>query len=506
MRTLQKFFPLLLRVFIGWHFLYEGVIKLFMPEWTAEGYLKGSYGFLSPFFHSMATDDSLMKVVDFLNIWGLILIGLGLLLGVFIRISAGAGIFLLMLYYFAYPPFGNTLFRSVEENAWIINRNIIEAAALAVIIAFPVMEYSILYFFRRRKEEKRKDENVRAGKEEFTNKRREVLKSLATLPFAGGVIYAAASKAEASALDGNTGATIALQSYDLSDLQGVMPKGKLGDMEISRLVLGCNLISGYAHSRDLHYVGSLFRHYNTEKKIYETYSLAEQAGINTTNVVINNFPFLNKYFKVTGSKMKTIAQVHVKPGEDDPLLQFKQARDHGTTSMYVQGGCADGLVKNKQLDHMQKALEFTRSQGMLAGIGAHSIQVVLECEKAGLTPDYYFKTVHHDHYWSAHPREFRKEFEVDRKRSLDHNQFHDNIFDIYPEQTVEVFENINVPLFGFKVLAGGAIMPEDGFRYAFESGSDFICVGMFDFQIVENVNLVNKILGEKLNRRRAWIS
>jgi len=92
------------------------------------------------------------------------------------------------------------------------------------------------------------------------------------------------------------------------------------------------------------------------------------------------------------------------------------------------------------------------------------------------------------------------------ERYQDHNKFHDNIFDLFPEQTVEFFKHSDVPLFGFKVLAGGAIKPEDGFRYAFENGADFICVGMFDFQIVEDVNLVIDILRGELNRERPWFA
>lgn len=500
MKALQKWGPFFLRFTIGWHFLYEGVIKLFSENWSAEGYLKGSYGFLSGLFHELASNEGLLNIIDFLNVWGLILIGLGLILGIFVRYSSYAGMLLLLLYYFCYPPFGETLFSNAEGQHWIINRNLIEIIALGIIVAYPTCEISLLklFNFRSRSGSKDKGGDVKG--------RREVLRSLATLPFAGGLIYAAAAKSAESGLDGTTGATLSFNEYNLNDLKGTMPRGKLGDLEVSRLVMGCNLISGYAHSRDLHYVGNLFQHYNTEKKIYETFHLCEQAGVNTTNLVLENFPFFNKYKKITGSKLQTIAQVHAKPDDKDPLLQFKKARDFGTTSMYVQGGCADNLVKNQKLEWIQKAVEFTRSQGMLAGIGGHSIQVVQECEAAGIHPDYYFKTVHHDKYWSAHPREFRNEFEVDAKRSMDHNQFHDNIFDIFPEKTVDVFKDLDVPLFGFKVLAGGAIQPEDGFRYAFESGSDFICVGMFDFQVVENVNLVNKILKEGVKRERKWYS
>jgi hypothetical protein len=65
---------------------------------------------------------------------------------------------------------------------------------------------------------------------------------------------------------------------------------------------------------------------------------------------------------------------------------------------------------------------------------------------------------------------------------------------------------VNKPWIAFKVLAAGAIEPKDGFRYAFENGADFICVGMFDFQIIDDVNTVNKILGDLKNRERKWFS
>jgi hypothetical protein len=151
-------------------------------------------------------------------------------------------------------------------------------------------------------------------------------------------------------------------------------------------------------------------------------------------------------------------------------------------------------------------IEYIRSQGYLAVIGAHSIQVPIACQKAGIVPDYYYKTMHHDNYWSAQPREFRKEFSVTTTLYPGRDQFHDNIFDLFPEQTIEFFKTCTVPLVGFKVLAAGAIKPEDGFRYAFENGADFICVGMFDFQVIEDANLVADIFKTGIKRSRPWYS
>jgi thiosulfate dehydrogenase (quinone) large subunit len=139
---LQIFSLTSLRVLIGWHFLYEGFVKLLaVPSWTAKSYLLGSVGPLAPVFKVMASNPKLLNIIDKLNIWGLILIGLCLFTGLFARPSKILGICLLLLYYFAYPPFGSvTISAPVEGNYWIVNKNLIEAVALFVLYLFPVSQ------------------------------------------------------------------------------------------------------------------------------------------------------------------------------------------------------------------------------------------------------------------------------------------------------------------------------------------------------------------------------
>ncbi|MDT8401007.1 MAG: DoxX family membrane protein [Bacteroidales bacterium] len=127
-----------LRVLIGWHFLYEGISKLVNPDWSSVAFLLDSEGFLSSFFQSLASNPDVLKVVDFLNIWGLILIGLGLMLGLFSRISIIAGIILLGMYYLSHPPMVGYTFSVPSEGSYLwVNKNLIEMAALAVLLGFP---------------------------------------------------------------------------------------------------------------------------------------------------------------------------------------------------------------------------------------------------------------------------------------------------------------------------------------------------------------------------------
>lgn len=134
----QLIMLVVLRVLIGWHFLYEGLSKLVNPDWSSMGFLLDSEGFLAPLFHSMASDSGILEIVDFLNVWGLILIGLGLMLGLLTRVSIIAGIALLGMYYLSHPPFVGYSFSVPSEGSYLwVNKNLIEMAALAVLLVFP---------------------------------------------------------------------------------------------------------------------------------------------------------------------------------------------------------------------------------------------------------------------------------------------------------------------------------------------------------------------------------
>ena len=336
------------------------------------------------------------------------------------------------------------------------------------------------------------------------NARRELLKILAKLPVLGLLGWGANRNIKRYGVDVMSGATIQLNRTALSELKGELPKGKLGNFEISRLIMGGNLIVGYAHARDLRYANSLFKAYNTEKKVFETLMLCEQAGINCVNSSFAAMPTFVKYKKATGSKLKIIAQVGINDNTDNLYKNASIAIDNGIEVVQLLGNWCDWLVRDNRLDVVDGMLNHIRRNGVMAGLCAHTIDSLIICEENGIIPDYYMKTMHHDNYWSAHPRENRKPFEVDGKFHLDHNMFHDNCFCSFPDRTIEFVNRVTVPVIGFKVLAAGAIQPEDGFNWAFENGADFICVGMFDFQVVEDVNICIDTLNKLENRKRKW--
>jgi hypothetical protein len=193
--------------------------------------------------------------------------------------------------------------------------------------------------------------------------------------------------------------------------------------------------------------------------------------------------------------------------KNDLLSDIDKAIAFGPTSIYIHGRVADAYIREGKKDELTKAMEYIRKQGFQAGMGAHCIETIEACEKDGIPSDYYLKAFHHDKYWSALPEEDRNDPYLTIGPSyVEHNKYHDNTWDLFPKHSVEAIKKVKKPFIAFKILAAGAIRPADGFRYAFENGADFILVGMFDWQIIDNVNIANEVLADLKNREREWFS
>jgi thiosulfate dehydrogenase [quinone] large subunit len=132
---LQVMTIVVLRVLIGWHFLYEGLAKLASPSWSAAGFLLQSRGPFAGVFRWMAGDPNVLATVNQLNMWGLTLIGLGLIVGCFTRLASASGLVVILLFYLCNPPFVGYFYSIPTEGSYlVVNKNLVEAAALAVVL------------------------------------------------------------------------------------------------------------------------------------------------------------------------------------------------------------------------------------------------------------------------------------------------------------------------------------------------------------------------------------
>jgi len=288
------------------------------------------------------------------------------------------------------------------------------------------------------------------------NRRRFIKKSLLTSA-SGAALFAQGRPAHSALRESR------------SAVQATLPQGQIGELRVSRLLLGGNLLTHYTHSRDLKYVYNLTAHYNTEEKIFETMALAEAHGINTLS--IHNPPgivdMLKKYRRRHNGKMQWIICPIAEITDDMKAYadMTKELVDDGSEAIYLWGVRSDPLCAQGRMDLVRKAVEIAKDLGVPSGVGGHDLRVVIECEKHDIPADFYIKTFHHHNYPSA-----PKPHEV-----------------------------------AFKVMAAGAIPPQDAFKYVIQNGADHVLAGMFDFEIAEDVQIANKVLAET-KRTRPWRS
>jgi hypothetical protein len=428
---------------------------------------------------------------------------------------------MLIFYFIAYPPIpGYTVSVPVEGSYLWVNKNLIEFFVLVTFSFLPAdFHFSLDRLYKQWKEEKaRKPVPDLLSDSRDGLRRREVIRDLISLPAIGAFAYALYRKnkwdsfeeklLKVEGIDANSSATLLTFNYStLTDLKGQIPKGFIrykdkngqpAQFELSRLIMGGNLIGGWAHSRDLIYVSKLVKTYHTDEKVMQTLALGERCGINS---IISNPQMgriFQKYKHEFRSNIKFISDCGTNldfqkgialslKADWDALYCQGEITDRWTSPQYDDG---TGKTVAERMELIRKGLEEIRSNGKPAGIGAHRIEAIKVCVEHGLKPDFWVKTCHHHDYWSA-------------KSGA---EWKDNIFDYDPGETISYMRTLPEPWIAFKVLAAGAIKPEDGLKYAFTNGADFVCMGMYDFQMVEDVNIALNVLSQTKERQRPWIA
>lgn len=279
-----------------------------------------------------------------------------------------------------------------------------------------------------------------------------------------------------------------------------LPQGKIGDAAISRLILGCNLFGG-GHHHTMLWARDLAREYNTESKIIETLEGAEDHGIDAIMLHHDRqiLGVLEKHRK-NGGRMQWIVAPLAKMEEKAAYAdEVRELTDKGVAAAYVFGVHADACVKEGHPELIARALEIIKMNALPSGVACHDLNVVKACEKLNAGSEFYIKTLHHHRYLTA-----PQPGEAGGPGSDTDIAAYDNGWCRNPDETIAYMNSLETPWVAFKVLAAGMIQPRDGFRYAYENGADFILAGILDFQIEEDVKIVNAILADLPRRTRPW--
>jgi hypothetical protein len=204
-----------------------------------------------------------------------------------------------------------------------------------------------------------------------------------------------------------------------------------------------------------------------------------------------------RYRKERGGKIQWIVcpTAPVEEGMEAYIKAVGQLIDEGADAIYLWGVRADGLLARGKADLIGKAVEIAKAHGVPSGVGTHDLRVVMECEKNKVPADFYIKTFHHHKYPSGPKPEQIK------------GPYNENpgYWCADPEATIKVMSKVEKPWMAFKIMAAGAIPPENAMTYAFGNGADHILLGMFDFEIAQDVELANKVLAA-VKRERPWRS
>ena len=273
----------------------------------------------------------------------------------------------------------------------------------------------------------------------------------------------------------------------------MLPTIRIGDCDITRLVIGGNPFSGGSHySADL---DRAFLDYYTTENIKRALFECERCGLNTMQSRGDRhiMRMIHEY-RNEGGTLQWIAQT-ASELRDQPA-NVRQIAARGAIGIYHHGTRTDQLWFDGQIDEVCELLKVIRDQGLLVGVGTHLFEVIEYADEHDWDVDFYLACF----YRLSNARR-----ELPAVAGRRHDERYD---DADRERMVQTIRQTEKPCFGFKILAanrkcGSPEQVREAFEYAFANikPTDAVIVGMYQEhmnQVEMNARLVAEICGARV--------
>ena len=434
----------LLRMAVGWHFLYEGCWKLMQADgWSCLSYLNAAQGPLAPVFTWMAGQSWLVATGNWAVQIGLVAIGLSLITGVLARIAALGGIALMAMFYCCQPPepFA-AAFSGADGRFFVLERNAIEAAGLLLVAALPCWRGCV----------------------------RTLLPGAAVLAVFGGCCWFHWRAGGFKKVEAVTSATVKVHEFTaLAALKAPFDeKAEIAGVTFSRLALGGDLIAGHAHARDLIWADEFMRRYNGGVALGRTVRYCLRCGIDAVFAEPAFLAPMRAAAKDAGGELAFFANCA-------DAQEAAVAKDGGAKGVYVRPEVADALARKGDAAQLTSLVAALKATGLPTGVGAEDVETVRFCATNGIAPAYWVLAFHSLDYPAATLKERCN-----------------NIWCADPKAAAAYMKTRPEPWVAIRCLAGGAIDPAKAYRFAKDNGATAAAIDLMDFRIVETVNAIMK--------------
>jgi len=257
---------------------------------------------------------------------------------------------------------------------------------------------------------------------------------------------------------------------------------RLGDLEVSRFMLGGNPFSGFSHQTAE--LGARMVHYFTCERIKATYREAERLGI-TTHVGRADHHIMRVLLEYwdEGGGIQWVAQTCPEVGTIQRGVQ--NAIRGRAKACYVHGGVMDNLLAAGRLDDVPAAINMIHDAGLPAGVAGHNPKV-FEWAEEHLDCDFYMCCYYNPSNRARHAEHIVGESEWFHAEDRD--------------AMTDVIQRLSKPAIHYKVMAAGRNDPREAFEYVARKlrPQDAVCVGVYTEkrpnELAEDVRLFEEAL------------